>query len=587
MNSRQIAVQRPRRWDTPFSADMTDADVERLMRVPPFSAMNEGAFSAKLPLRGILRNDCRIHRFSSGDIVIRQGDYGNSAFLVLRGTAMASLAPLPPELLGRASPADPSWFGTLVRFWNRSKVAEARPGILENRARLDSAICGDPLRIPVQDFPGIFSAGETLELHAGELFGELSAMTRTPRSATVVASDDCEMVEMRWQGFRDILRRDDHLRRHVESLYRQHSLQGHLRATPVLSTLPAGILEQVAAETLFESWGDFEWNRQFRTTQREDIARKIESEPVIAREGEPADGLILIRNGFARISRRHGDGHQTIAYAGKGQLFGLRELAHNWRYDEHRPWLLSLRAVGYVDILRIPQLAVEQWILPNVDASILPPRLPDPETPAAHTPGDRRGSAPGNERRGTRREAELETGLLEFLVEHRLINGTRAMLIDLDRCTRCDDCVRACAAVHDNNPRFVRQGPRHENWMFAGACMHCVDPVCMIGCPTGAIGRDEATGTIVINDQTCIGCGTCSSSCPYGNIRMVDIRDGRGVPLVDAASGAALQQATKCDLCTGLAGGPACQNACPHDALVRIDLTTPLPLYQLTGRSGT
>ena len=54
---------------------------------------------------------------------------------------------------------------------------------------------------------------------------------------------------------------------------------------------------------------------------------------------------------------------------------------------------------------------------------------------------------------------EIETGLLEFLVEHRFVNGTQAMMIDLNRCTRCDDCIRACASTHDNNPRFVRNGP--------------------------------------------------------------------------------------------------------------------------------
>ena len=46
--------------------------------------------------------------------------------------------------------------------------------------------------------------------------------------------------------------------------------------------------------------------------------------------------------------------------------------------------------------------------------------------------------------------------MLEFLVENRLINGTAMMIIDTDRCTRCDDCVRACASGHDNNPRFMR-----------------------------------------------------------------------------------------------------------------------------------
>jgi Fe-S-cluster-containing dehydrogenase component len=163
-------------------------------------------------------------------------------------------------------------------------------------------------------------------------------------------------------------------------------------------------------------------------------------------------------------------------------------------------------------------------------------------------------------------------GLLEFLVDRRLMNGQQAMVIDLDRCTRCDDCVRACAATHDNNPRFTRQGPRHGPLMVVQACMHCVDPVCMIGCPTGAISRDSATGVVRINDRTCIGCSVCAQSCPYDNIQMVEVRDRRGAVLIDAATQQPLAKATKCDLCTGLPGGPACQRACPHDALVRLDL---------------
>ena len=154
------------------------------------------------------------------------------------------------------------------------------------------------------------------------------------------------------------------------------------------------------------------------------------------------------------------------------------------------------------------------------------------------------------------------------------------MMIDLNRCTRCDDCVRACASTHNNNPRFVRQGEVHENWMITNACMHCVDPVCMIGCPTGAIGRDHETGNVMINDNTCIGCSTCANSCPYSNIKMVEINDRRGNKIVDAESSEPILKATKCDFCTDQLAGPACQRACPHDALVRIDLTDPAPLAQ-------
>jgi Fe-S-cluster-containing dehydrogenase component len=145
------------------------------------------------------------------------------------------------------------------------------------------------------------------------------------------------------------------------------------------------------------------------------------------------------------------------------------------------------------------------------------------------------------------------------------------MFIDTDRCTACDDCVRACAAAHDNNPRFIRHGPEHHNLMVANACMHCVDPVCLIGCPTGAIHRTP-DGLVVIDDVTCIGCATCANSCPYDNIRMVEIRDERGDFVVDQDTQTPIVKATKCDLCLEQPTGPACQRACPHDALVRMDL---------------
>jgi Fe-S-cluster-containing dehydrogenase component len=109
--------------------------------------------------------------------------------------------------------------------------------------------------------------------------------------------------------------------------------------------------------------------------------------------------------------------------------------------------------------------------------------------------------------------------------------------------------------------------------MVANACMHCIDPVCMIGCPTGAIGRDEQSGTVRINDRTCIGCGTCANSCPYDAIRMVEIRAPGGAFLVDEATQQPILQATKCDFCAGQLTAPACQHACPHDALVRIDMS--------------
>jgi len=174
--------------------------------------------------------------------------------------------------------------------------------------------------------------------------------------------------------------------------------------------------------------------------------------------------------------------------------------------------------------------------------------------------------------------------MMEFIVDQRLINGTATMIIDLNRCTRCDDCVRACAATHDNNPRFIRHGQVNDGFMIANSCMHCLDPICMIGCPTGAIHRDSAHGRVVINDLTCIGCATCANSCPYDNIQMVTPRNAEGQPFYDQATNQPIQKAAKCDLCSNQITGPACANACPHDALHRVNMRDMGPLAVLLNR---
>ena len=52
----EIAVPRPQRWDEPFG-EMTDADVDALLRIEPFRSIDASAFPPTVPLRGILRGD--------------------------------------------------------------------------------------------------------------------------------------------------------------------------------------------------------------------------------------------------------------------------------------------------------------------------------------------------------------------------------------------------------------------------------------------------------------------------------------------------------------------------------------------------
>ena len=105
----------------------------------------------------------------------------------------------------------------------------------------------------------------------------------------------------------------------------------------------------------------------------------------------------------------------------------------------------------------------------------------------------------------------------------------------------------------------------------------------MIGCPTGAIYRHEAQGEVVINQTTCVGCQTCANNCPYDNIRMVPVRDSEGRPWTVAETRQPILKATKCDLCVEQFRSPACELACPHDALKRLDLTDPQTLEELGG----
>ena len=66
--------------------------------------------------------------------------------------------------------------------------------------------------------------------------------------------------------------------------------------------------------------------------------------------------------------------------------------------------------------------------------------------------------------------------------------------------------------------------------------------------------------------------------------QMVEIRDESGAFIFDEQTQQPILKATKCDLCADQPTGPACQNACPHDALVRIDMLNVDSVKQWLGR---
>lgn len=134
---------------------------------------------------------------------------------------------------------------------------------------------------------------------------------------------------------------------------------------------------------------------------------------------------------------------------------------------------------------------------------------------------------------------------------------------DMSKCIGCKCCEVACSE-QNNNPggiRWRRVGeleggvyPFAERFHLSMGCNHCLDAACLKGCPVDAYRKDELTGLVLHNANTCIGCQYCTWNCPYG---VPQFNPERGV-------------VGKCDMCHGrLAEGrePACVSACPQGAI--------------------
>ena len=553
-------ISRPQRWDSPFDKEMGDEDVARMLALAPFSEMDASRFPKNLPLEGIIKNDTRIRRFRQGDIVVRSGDYGNSAFLILNGEVGVVLPPgLSSDALGHTETRKHGIWSTIKRYMGKSDYPEVR--IADGRYLTNEVATrgqGHSTQVYLKDIEKVLKENEIARLPAGEMFGEVAALARTPRNATIFASQDVELLEVRWQALRDIRRQADAFRHYIDTLYRERNLITHLKEITAFKYLDDEAIKEIAKHTLFESYGNFDWHTAFKRKKASGGNIDSEESPIVA-EGDYPDGLLFVRSGFAKITKRLNNGKKTVSVMSQGGVFGLEEIISNSRSEVDVAYQTGLSALGYADILRVPTHIIEQIVIPSL-----------PEQVFKKMESKLKFSIQADE--DTTDATALDSDFLEFSVENRFINGTATMMIDLDRCVRCDECVHACASSHQGNPRFVRHGKQHNNQMIANACMHCVDPVCMIGCPTGAIHRSELAGEVIINDQSCIGCGTCANSCPYDNIRLVEIRGEDGIVVNDQATQTPIVKATKCDLCYNLPHGPACANACPHGALVRMNM---------------
>jgi CRP-like cAMP-binding protein/Fe-S-cluster-containing hydrogenase component 2/thioredoxin reductase len=186
---------------------------------------------------------------------------------------------------------------------------------------------------------------------------------------------------------------------------------------------------------------------------------------------------------------------------------------------------------------------------------------------------------------------DLYSQTAQFLVDNGIGEATDVLLIDETLCVGCDNCEKACADSHDGLSRLDREAGRtYAHLHVPTSCRHCEHPHCMADCPPNAIKRGP-DGEVFI-DETCIGCGNCQRNCPYGVIRMDQkpppkpsllswMLFGAGPGPGEApykwrkkeAAKKGLERgklAIKCDMCSGIKGGPACVRACPTGAAIRV-----------------
>ncbi len=533
-------------------------DMESLMALDLSSGLEQPSLPENNRLIDIICKHTRIVKYKKGDVIIKQGDYGNSAFFIASGKVAVILPPgLPEYQLEQPSDQKIGLLETVKKMWQQPCYPEQR-GLQKS----NSAYSAREWQLHLDNVNDALKKYEHAELHSGEMFGEVGALGRTARTSTIVAEIYCELLEIRWQGLRDLRLLSSDFRKAIDDLYQKNSLLVHLYSLPLFSSLSNSEILLIAEHASFRTYGSFEWQADYKNKLESNSLTSQKSETLIVVEGGCADSIYLVSSGFARVSYKYNNGHQVLEYLGKGDIYGLETIIYNWKNNSRLHVKTSLYALGYADIIQIPGSIIERMVLPAMNGNEMDSYL---SSELLQLFAKQKENSPVE-------ELNTNEAVLDFMSDYHFINGSSTMLIDTDRCTRCDECVTACAVGHNNNPRFNRHGYRYDHFMVANACMHCKDPVCMIGCPTSAIQRNPSEGQIIINDELCIGCSTCANSCPYENISMVEARDSNGLVMRDEETQKSILKATKCNLCIDQPGGPACERACPHDALERIDI---------------
>src|SRR5438067_1605497 len=346
-------------------------------------------------------------------------------------------------------------------------------------------------------------------LPPGACLGERSVLAGIPRNATIKVPADtgaATLLEMVRPALR-LLRSLKKFAEKVDDSYRNHGLANAIAKLQEQTGDKLGALDLVALGNI----------SQFMAYGKHHLLLK---------EGMPIDRIFLIRSGWVRrvrgvpiyedITESTGPGALVPEdFLGSGNCLGLEALSGQTK------WAYSAALMARTELLEIPLAALQAE--PELSGKIVRVlsglSLADNDT-ALDAPPDTRELAAA--------EKEIATGI---------VDGVNLLVMDMDLCIRCGNCSLACHKVHGQS-RLLRRGIHIErpvklassatqHVLSPSVCMHCKDPECLTGCPTGAIFRDPK-GHVDIDPATCIGCFDCATQCPYNAISMYP-RDGEPV----------------------------------------------------------
>lgn len=499
--------------DKPTVADLRNYDI--------FQAYDD-AFLEKLS------PDISIALWRADSVLFEEGAYIDLAFFIGQGEVEVHLEGVGPTPIFDATRT------SMIPVQRPKSADDAAGGAAENtvtgtsRIPQASTASHEITFLASMDFD--LPKGSAAVLGQGELFGEIGAMSGWPQSVTARTKSECQLVQIRVPALRLMKRRSKDLKERLDNLYKERALLMQLRSTPLFSGL-----DDLYLGSLMEA------------------AELISLEPgeTLVDEGDVVDAVYMVRSGFVRLGQRFGSGDLAVTYLSKGMLLGEVEML----VDGLERWETTATAVEYVELVKMPLVVFRNMMqgVGGLDEQVWSSAV------------DRLKEI-GAQRRDISRAQFTQVALGTGLVQ-----GNSILLIDTEQCTRCDDCVRACAATHEGRPRFVREGDKIERFQIARSCYHCRDPVCLVGCPTGAIHRAGIEAVVEVEDEVCIGCGTCAGNCPYDAIIMHDTEETWPDDMIPVALRQQPRQvASKCDLCKDTGHGPACVSNCPQGCAFRV-----------------